>query len=188
MLISKFSNCNVDTKIVELEQWFHIIFPEQYKIFLQKYNGGDTPNTTYKAGRSSSDLQGFYGFGEVRYSFDNLTNLQEWINANLFPIACDSFGNYIAIGIITSNFGQIFFINHEKNFSATQIAKDLKEFAKKCKSQPINELARRPIKEREADLIARGRGHIITDDLRKMWQDEIDKYGNMIQEELMIED
>lgn len=47
-------------------------------------------------------------------------------------------------------------------------------------------MAKRSIKEREAALIAKGRGSIITDDLRKMWQDEIDKYGNMIQEEVIL--
>lgn len=188
MLISKFENNSVETRINELERQNNIILPSQYRNFLCKYNGGDTPNTTYKAGRSSSALRGFYGFGDVRYSLDSLTNLQEWIDANLFPIAYDSFGNYIAIGINESNYGQIFFVNHEKKFSTTQIGKDFKEFVKKCKSEPIKDLARRSIKEREADLIARGRGHIITDGLRKMWQDEIDKYGNMVQEKLIIED
>jgi len=30
-------------------------------------------------------------------------------------------------------------------------------------------------------------GNIITDDLKKMWQAEIDKFGNMIQEEVIID-
>lgn len=43
------------------------------------------------------------------------------------------------------------------------------------------------MKEREAILLAKGRGNIITDDLRKMWQAEIDKYESIIQEEVLID-
>lgn len=52
--------------------------------------------------------------------------------------------------------------------------------------QKIDSYARRSIAEREADLIARGRGHVIDDLLRQMWQEEIDTYGNMVQERLVI--
>ena len=51
----------------------------------------------------------------------------------------------------------------------------------------ISEASRRSIKEREDALIAKGRDNIITDDLRKMWQAEIVKYGNMVQEEVLID-
>lgn len=40
------------------------------------------------------------------------------------------------------------------------------------------------IKEREEILIANGRGHVTTDGLRQMWQAEIDKYGNKVQEKV----
>lgn len=68
------------------------------------------------------------------------------------------------------------------------MAEDFKEFTKKCKSKKINPDTKMSIEEREADLISRGKGGNITDGLRKMWQDEIDKYGNMVQEELIIEE
>lgn len=35
--------------------------------------------------------------------------------------------------------------------------------------------------------IAKGKGNNITDGLRKMWQEEIDKYSDIIQEEVLIE-
>lgn len=66
------------------------------------------------------------------------------------------------------------------------IAEDLKAFVKKCKSREINPRAKRSIEECEANMIAKGRGHVITDTLRKTWQDEIDKYGNMVQEKVII--
>ena len=55
-----------------------------------------------------------------------------------------------------------------------------------CKSEEINNNSTRSIKEREDALIAKGRGSIITDDLKKMWQAEIDKYAGIYQEEVVI--
>ncbi len=188
MLISRFPNNNAEAKIVELENKFNISLPTQYRKFLCKYNGGDTPKTEYKAGRESSDLRAFYGFGEVRYSIDKLVDLPEWINNGIFPIACDSFGNYIAIGVNEDTYGKIYFADHEAGFEKSAIAGDFKEFTSKCKSRKISPDARATIEEREADLISRGRGHVIDDMLRQMWQEEIDKYGNMVQEELIVED
>ena len=60
MLISKFSNCDIEEKVLELEKRYKITLPAQYKKFLYKYNGGDTPKTKFKEGRVSSDLRGFF--------------------------------------------------------------------------------------------------------------------------------
>ena len=54
------------------------------------------------------------------------------------------------------------------------------------KSDKIPEAALRSIEERKAALIERGRGHIITPALIEMWQVELNKYGNMRQEEVVI--
>ena len=59
MLISKFLNSNVEEKIAAIERKYEIILPAQYKKFLDKYNGGYTPKTKFKAGKISSDLWGF---------------------------------------------------------------------------------------------------------------------------------
>ena len=66
------------------------------------------------------------------------------------------------------------------------MAENLQEFIKCCKSEKIKEASKRSIKEREEILIANGRGDNITDGLRQLWQAEIDKYGNMIQEEVVL--
>ena len=66
MLISKFSNSNIEDKIADLEKQYEIILPIQYKNFLYKYNGGYTPRTGFKAKRITSDLRGFYGIGDVK--------------------------------------------------------------------------------------------------------------------------
>ena len=67
-----------------------------------------------------------------------------------------------------------------------KIANSLKEFFNGCMSQAINRSAIKSVEERERDLIARGRGEIITDALRDMWRAEINKYCSLSQEEVII--
>lgn len=186
MLISKFSNSNTKDKITELEKKYKIILPTQYKKFLYKYNGGYTPNTEFKVKRITLDVQGFFGIGDVDLSID-MIELEEWLEKSLFPIAHDFFGNIIAIGLGNDNLGKIYFCDHEKGFEARYIAENLQDFFKCCKSEKLSEKLKRPIKEREEALIAIGRGNIITDGLRQMWQDEIDEYENTTQEEVSID-
>ena len=186
MLISKFSNCNVEEKVIDIERQYKIILPTQYKNFLHKYNGGYTPKTKFKVGKISSDLRGFLGIGDVKLSLDDI-ELGDWLEKNVFPIACDSFGNYIMIGLGNDDTGKIYFCDHEKGNKVEYITESFKKFIECCKSEMISEASRRSIKEREDALIAKGRGNIITDDLRKMWQAEIDKYGSMVQEEVLVD-
>lgn len=185
MLISKFLNYDVQGKIKDIEKRYEIMLPAQYKSFLYKYNGGYTPKTKFKVGKISSDVRGFFGIGDVKLSLDSV-ELEEWLEENIFPIACDSFGNYIVIGL-HNNEGKMYFCDHEKGNKPEYITENLKDFFECCKSEKISEASRRSIKEREDALIAKGRGNIITDDLRRMWQAEIDKYGKMIQEEVLID-
>ena len=44
----------------------------------------------------------------------------------------------------------------------------------------ISEASKRSIKELEVALIVRGRVNIITDDSRKIWRTEIEKYERMV--------
>ena len=185
MLISKFINHNIEDRITCMEKEYSISLPNQYKEFLCKYNGGYTPKTNFKVKKISSDIRGFYGLGNVELSF-NTVELREWTEKGFLPIAFNSFGNYIVIGLDNDNDGKILFCDHEAGYKTEYIAEDLKAFFKHCKSEKISEASRRSIKEREEALIARGRGSIITDALRQMWQAEIDKYSGMVQEEVMI--
>ena len=186
MLISKFLNCNVEEKIIDIERKYKIILPIQYKKFLSKYNGGYTPKTKFNAGKISSDVRGFFGVGDAELSIDNI-KIEEWLEKNTFPIAIDSFGNYILIGLSNDDVGKVYFCDHEKGNKVECVASNLIDFLGVCKSEKISDASRRTIKEREDALIAKGRGHIITDSLKKMWQAEIDKYGNMIQEDVLID-
>ena len=110
----------------------------------------------------------------VKLSF-NTIELEEWIAKGFWPIAIDFFGNYLVIGLENDSSGKIFFCNHEAGHKVEYIEENLKVFFGHCKSEKISEASRRSIKEREETLIKKGRGDIITDDLRKMWQAEIDK-------------
>lgn len=186
MLISKFSGINLKDQVMDMEKKYEITFPDPYKVFLCKYNGGDTPNTKFKIGKISSDIRGFYGIGDVRYSLDSI-DLEEWLDVKIFPIACDSFGNYIVIGLSKDSMGKIYFWDHEEENHIDYLAEDLQSFLKSCKSEKISEDATKSIEEREAAMIARGRGEYITDGLRQMWQAEIDKYRNMVQEKVIID-
>lgn len=171
---------------MHLERTYNIRLPLLYKKFLYKYNGGYTPKTTFKTGKLSSDIRGFFGVGDIELSVENI-DMDKWIENKVFPIACDSFGNYIVIGLTGENTGKIYFCDHENGWKKELVSKDLISFLGCCKSEKISENARRSIKEREEALVAKGKGNNITDGLRKMWQEEIDKYSNIIQEEVLIE-
>ena len=183
MLIVKFQTCGVADEISKIESQFTIKFPEQYKDFLLRYNGGYTPKTKFKAKGISSDVRGFYGVGAVALSVSE-EMISSWIHQKLFPIACDTFGNYILLCITGAEHGNIFFCDHEKGMNLSLIAKDFPSFVRTCKSDKIPEAAFRSIEERKAALIKRGRGHIITPALIEMWKKELDKYSNMRQEEV----
>lgn len=181
MLISKFSNKKVESKIKELEDLQKICMPEELKKFLLKYNGGETPDTRFVAGKNSSDVVGFYGVGDVKYSYDKVEVL-EYQGQKYLPIAFDSFGNDILIEIVS---GKVFFHNHETG-GVEKLSEDLDGFIGMCESDRIKQASLKTLEEREQDLRQRGRGHIINDALRKMWQDEIDKYSSIKQEEVIL--
>lgn len=179
MLISKFSEPVTDNQLIAFSDKLGVELPVQLQLFLKKYNGGETPETSFVCGDISSDITAFYGLGDVKYSYKNI-ELLDVTGAQYLPIAVDSFGNEILIGVHS---GAINFYDHEVA-SITELSKDLKTFIGLCKSEELNPASRKSIQEREQDLIRKGRGHIISDGLRAMWQAEIDKYANMVQEEV----
>ncbi len=185
MLIAKFDTNGVSNEISKIESQYSITFPEQYRNFLLRYNGGYTPKTKFRVKGISSDIKGFYGLGSVGLS-PSQEVISSWIPQNLFPIACDSFGNTIFIFLASDKYGNIFLGDHEKGMNLSLIAKDFPSFVRVCKSDKIPDAALRSIEERKAALIEKGRGHIITPALIEMWQVELNKYGNMRQEEVVI--
>lgn len=181
MLISKYGGDNIDEKIVILEEKIGNEIPKQLHTFLKKYNGGETPNTKFSCNGISSDVKGFYGVGNVKYSYDDIRDL-EYAGDIYLPIAFDSFGNDVLISLGT---GIIYFKEHE-NGKIAKLTEDLRKFVECCESTVIKPAARKSVEEREEELIKKGRGNIITEALREMWRAEINKYASMKQENVIL--
>ncbi len=185
MLISKNDTNGIEEHIVYTEEVNGVKFPAQYRNFLLKYNGGKTPETTFKIGKIKSDIQEFIGVGNAELNISKLKI--EWDNKKYSPIARDSYGNYIFIGLERKVEGQIFYRDHEREDCPMKfLTEDFNSLIKVCKSKKIDENSKKTVEEREADLISRGFGHNISESLKKMWQKEHDKFINMVQERVVL--
>ena len=89
MLISKFASDNVDVRLKEYEKIIGKRLPNQYRQFILKYNGGETPNTSYKINGVSSDLRVLYGLGNEKYPLDLIRTIGNE-NQEYLAIGCDS--------------------------------------------------------------------------------------------------
>jgi len=189
MLISKFGTTDIDNIINIFEAKYSINFPDQYREFLRKYNGGNTPKSKFKINKISSDIKGFYGLGDINtglnYSFFEKTHaLGDFLEDEVIPIASNSFGDIILIGIGDSNNGKVFFLYHDRNKKYIELTEDFITFLKKCKSEKIGHV--KTIEERIESMKAKGYESRIPG-LIPVWQAEIDKYADIHQEELILE-
>ncbi len=173
MLICKFGNAREKDVVSAFPN-----MPNDFLFFLKKYNGGETPESYFSIGGINSDIVAFYGLGEVKYSFDSVSTI-EANGKTYLPIAFDSYGNLIAISF---DDGTIHFIDHENEMNPLRLADDFKSFLNKVESKSIDPKHLKSIEDREAELIRRGRGAIITDALRNLWRQEIEKYSAFHQE------
>lgn len=181
MFISKFASKDIEKQIEKYEDKIGKKLPEQYREFLCKYNGGETPHTSFKTDEVASDVKAFYGLENKKYPLNKIKPKEEGNTAYL-PIACDSFGNEIILDFVD---GEIHFWDHE-NGKITKLKDSLKEFFDICVSESIKNIAVKSVEEREADLIKRGRGSIITEELREMWRAEIEKNSSIKLEEVLL--
>ena len=188
MYIFKYRTEDIDIEktVSEFEEKYNLTLPDSYRLFLIRYNGGDTPDTEFRINREDSDVRAFYGIGNVTYSFDKIHDLELLLKKGYLPIANDSFGNYIAIGISTDETGQIFFLDHEKQYRAKKLTDTFKMFIQKCKTNKNIELRTRSIEERERTMIEAGTEAFITDALRKEWAEEIEKYSGKALEHVVV--
>lgn len=189
MLISKFNNENIEDAIQEMENRYSLIFPEEYRIFLQKYNGGKTPDTVFRLKGISSDIQGFYGLGKAdcNYNISMLENTPlflDVIHNNQFPVAINSLGDYLLIGLSGDNTGKIYFCYHDMPTKNIELSSSLSAFLSCCRSQKIGHI--RTIEERIADMERMGKGNKITEEKLKCWQKEIDEYSQIKQEKVIL--
>ena len=185
MLISKYGNGSEEL-VSEFEGRYGIVLDEEYRRFLVKYNGGDTPNTRVGIRGFSSDLRYLYGIN-TEENIEAHMQIPAWEDRRCLPVGTDYYGNYYVIGTADEDKGVMYFCDHEKGFALKKLTDSFNRFLNKCKSEGINPRALIPPEEREASLIAKGRAHVITDGLRAIWKQEYDKYRNMNPEEVILD-
>lgn len=183
MLIVKNSLDNIQDLIISYEKRNGFQIPEQLRKFLIRYNGGQTPKTSIKERNISTDIRCLYGFSTDKDDYENVSCIEK-NGIRLLPFGKDSFGNEFLIEI--DNSGTIYFMNHEKNEEIVVVSDSFYGFIRATTSEKINEASKRTPEERERILVEKGKGNNITDGLRKMWQDEYNKFANMIQEEVIL--
>lgn len=170
-----FKNDNCEIECVKNLRIYSSL-PDDYIIFLNKYNGGDTPKTTFRLNKISSDIRFFYGFTpdekykDITLLFLN-SDMINLIDDGYFPIAEDSFGNYILLGL-TSKTG-VYFFDHETQ-KITKLADSFSLFVKAITSKKFQP---KSIEERISKMKDVGSTVEVTPELMKMWKSEIDKYG-----------
>lgn len=187
MLISKFDNTNVERYIKEYEEKYNLTFPEQYRKFLLKYNGGRTPKTKFKINRVNSGIRALYGFNKAdeHYNFDKFRKLDDFITMNVIPIGGTVFGDYVVIGIGEDNYGKIMFKYHDSPSGPKELTEDFATFVSKCKSDKIGHI---PTIEERIELLKKNESwDVLENPPMKTWQNEIDLYSNMNQEELILD-
>ena len=196
MMISKFDTTGIEDNVLAFENRYRISLPEQYRKFLLKYNGGITPETEFKCKRTTSDIRAFYGVGENinYYSFENVFEivlrdilpLSSFIEKSILPIAEDSWGNYITIGIDGVNKGNVFFCDHEKGMKTKLLTETFYDFIQKCNSAEFNSSDVLSPEEWEKKMIADGKQAFITDFTRSMVKETYELYHDIQLEEVVI--
>jgi len=190
MLISKFDTANISEHIKMFEEKHGFAFPGEYRRFLEKYNGGRTPDTDFRLNKVSSDIRGFYGFGDAdKYynyrSIETIGFFSVWLHDGKVPVASNSFGDYILLGLGEEDSGKVYFFYHDRPKKYIELAADFRSFVGKCKSKKIGHI--RTIEERKQGMIDNGLGDEISIESIKGWQAEIDLYSDIHQEELLLD-
>jgi len=125
-----------DLKQFETKQG--IVLPNEYRDFMLKFNGGSpSPRNFDLPDQKANPLHVFYGIGASLKSDDLAEVIQIFkgrIRNSLIPIAADSFGNQICLGLHGSRKGKVYFWDHEserllfKFRSLTLVANSFKGF------------------------------------------------------------
>lgn len=187
MLITKNKLVKNASKILEEE--LNIKLPEDYKKFLDKYNGGVTYNTKVKVGSRWQEVDGFNGVGDVNknYSFNRMRTmgvLENYLKKQFLPIANNLSGDYYCLYLGSDDYGAIYLVYHDLLGKKKRIYSSFFEFIEIMKSDLIGYIP--TIEEREATAIANGYTDML-DDLRPIWKEEIEKFSNLVQEEVILD-
>ncbi len=187
MLISKSEYQITETDLSSYEAKHHFTFTEEYRSFLVKYNGGETPKTNFKAAGVSSDVRSLYGFIKTECGLElqpNVFWLDEYLKDRMFPIGDNCFGDNLFVCIQGQGAGAIFFRYHDRPKRYIKVADTFKDFIQKCKSKKLEHCY--TIEERIA--MRHKAGNFIPPSKIALaeWQKEIDRYQRIHQEKVEL--
>jgi hypothetical protein len=109
-----------ETRLVALERAINVSLPVSYRSFLMRFNGG-RPNPEFFPIRGLENKS----FGAIQYFFwvdDAIQSVNiDWnykiykgrIPSNLFPIACDNWGNLICLSLRGHDRDSVYFWDHD---------------------------------------------------------------------------
>ena len=195
MLISKSEYPVTEAGLSHYEAAHGFTFPQEYRAFLLKYNGGETPETDFRLSGVSSDLVSFYelrdggdglalyeGSGPELYEMEFL--VPDFLKDGMFPIAENVFGDHMFLCVDGRERGKIFFRYHDRPKRYIKLADSFRTFVQKCKSKKLGHC--RTIEERIQGRIDAG----ITLEVLPIeiadWQAEIDHYNRIHQEQVEL--
>lgn len=126
----------------------------------------------------------FFGYRIEEKNWDiehllNVVSVQELVASQKFPIAENCLGDTFCID---STDGSIWIVYHDAP-SSKKIAENFESFIKGCKSKRLGHI--RTIEERRQFLLEK-RGREPTAAQLKGWQEEIEVYSKMTQEEVIL--
>jgi hypothetical protein len=106
--------------VSQLEHQLGISFPEDYKQFLIRYNGGRPDEGVFHISEEEGDSSFGFLYSVHRNScrvneiIHNVKNYKNRIPNTMIPIGGDSFGNQILLGVFGEDRNKIYFWDHEK--------------------------------------------------------------------------
>lgn len=101
------------------EQTNNIKFPMLYRDFLLKYNGGRVEPNVFRISseEEESALNVFYGIGDMRNNLQKKFGFfDEILEIGFIPIASDSGGNQVCLGMQEEFYDQIFYWIHDGEY------------------------------------------------------------------------
>ncbi|MFC9777504.1 SMI1/KNR4 family protein [Paenibacillus chitinolyticus] len=123
-------------QVENFEKTNEIELPKLYKDFLLEYNGGRVEPNVFKisSDEGESALNVFYGIGNMKNNLEKKIGFfEEILEIGFIPIARDSGGNQVCLGIREEFHDQIFFWIHDEEYDDAMdnmhfLANNIQEF------------------------------------------------------------
>lgn len=183
LLLSHFDTAEMETLVPAFERRLKADLPQQYRAFLLKNNGGETPNTRFRIGEVSSDLRVLYGLGaaDPRCHFDKLGK-SRILQQGMLLIGENAWGDHIALKLSGEGAGGVYFRYHDRTPRVfLPLTEDFAGFLARCESRPLRV---RTLEERRAALRAQGREP--TPEIEALWEQEIRRLSGLHPEPVVL--